>query len=161
MTDYIPMTREAYDRRRAEVARLEHEEMPLIVEKIAAARAEGDLSENAEYHAQREAQGLLQAKINKLKSDLAQATIVDPTKIDTDQIAFGATVVVKDLDFGDEEEFTLVGAGDEDYDAGRYLITSPIGQGLLGKRVGEVAEIQVPRGLLRYEVLSIRYEDLP
>jgi transcription elongation factor GreA len=160
MTDYIPMTREAYDRRRAEIARLEHEEMPLIVEKIAAARAEGDLSENAEYHAQREAQGLLQAKINKLKSDLAQATIVDPTKIDTDQIAFGATVVVKDLDFGDEEEFTLVGAGDEDYDAGRYLITSPIGQGLLGKRVGEVAEIQVPRGLLRYEVLSINYRDL-
>jgi transcription elongation factor GreA len=160
MTDYIPMTREGYNKKRAEVARLENEEMPLIAEKIAAARSEGDLSENAEYHAQREAQGLLQARINKLRSDLARATIIDPSKVPSDQIAFGATVVVKDLDVGDEEEFTLVGAGDEDYDLGRYLITSPIGQGLVGKKVGEVAEIPVPRGILRYEVLSIRYEDL-
>jgi transcription elongation factor GreA len=139
---------------------MENEEMPLIAEKIAAARSEGDLSENAEYHAQREAQGMLLARINKLKSDLAQATIVDPTKVPTDEIAFGATVVVKDLDADDEEEFTLVGAGDEDYDEGRYLITSPIGQGLVGKKVGDVAEIPVPRGILRYEVLAIRYEAL-
>ncbi len=160
MTDYVPMTREGYNKKRAEVARMEYEEMPLIAEKIAAARSEGDLSENAEYHAQREAQGMLQARINKLKSDLARAMIVDPSKMPSDEIAFGATVVVKDLDADDEEEFTLVGAGDEDYDLGRYLITSPIGQGLVGKRVGETAEIPVPRGLLRYEVLAIRYEDL-
>ncbi len=96
-----------------------------ILEKIAAARSEGDLSENAEYHAQREAQGLLQARINKLKSDLARATIVDPSKLPTDQVAFGATVVVRDLDLDDEEEFTLVGAGDEDYDAGKYLDHQP------------------------------------
>ncbi len=160
MTDYIPMTREGYNKKRAEVARLENEVMPQIAEKIAEARAEGDLSENAEYHAQREVQGMLQAKINKLKTDLSKAAIVDPTKVPTDQVAFGATVVVKDLDVGDEEEFTLVGSGDEDYDTGRYLITSPIGQGLLGKKVGEVAEIDVPRGTLRYEVTEIRYEDL-
>jgi transcription elongation factor GreA len=160
MSDHIPMTREAYNKRRAEIARLENEEMSKIADKIAAARSEGDLSENAEYHAQREAQGMLQAKINKLKTDLSRATIVDPSKIPTDQVAFGATVVVKDLDLGDEEQFTLVGAGDEDYDEGRFLITSPIGQGLLGKKVGEVAEIQVPRGTLRYEVLSINFDDL-
>jgi len=158
MTDYVPMTRDAYNKKRAEIARLENEEMAQIAEKIATARAEGDLSENAEYHAQREAQGMLQAKINKMKSDLANASIVDPSKIPSDEIAFGATVVVKDLDLDDEEEFTLVGAGDEDYDAGRFLITSPIGQGLLGKKVGEVAEIAVPRGTLRYEVKSISYQ---
>ena len=160
MSDYIPMTREGYNKKRAEVARMENEVMPQIAEKIALARAEGDLSENAEYHAQREAQGMLQAKINKVKSDLAMASIIDPSKVKTDQVSFGATVVVKDLDAGDEEEFSLVGAGDEDYDEGRYLITSPIGQGLVGKKVGEVAEIAVPRGTLRYEVLAIRYEDM-
>lgn len=159
MTDFIPMTREGYNRKRAEVARLEDEEMPKIAEMIAIARSEGDLSENAEYHAQREAQGLLQAKINKLKSDLAHATIVDPTKLPTDQVAFGATVVVRDLDVDDQEEFTLVGGGDEDYDAGKYLITSPIGQGLLGKKVGDKVEIPVPRGVLKYEVLEIRFND--
>lgn len=160
MSDYIPMTREGYNKKRAEVTRMENEVMPLIAEKIAEARAEGDLSENAEYHAQREAQGMLQAKINKVKSDLAMASIIDPSKVKTDQVSFGATVVVKDLDAGDEEEFSLVGAGDEDYDEGRYLITSPIGQGLVGKKVGEIAEIAVPRGTLRYEVLAIRYEDM-
>jgi len=157
MNNPIPMTREGYNRIRAEVARLEDEEMPKIAEKIALARAEGDLSENAEYHAQREAQGMLQARINKMKSDLGHATIIDPSKIPTDQVAFGATVVVRDLDIDDQEEFTLVGAGDEDYDAGRYLITSPIGQGLLGKRVGEKVEIPVPRGVLKYEIIEIRF----
>jgi transcription elongation factor GreA len=159
MTDYIPMTRDSYNRKRAELAHMEHEEMPMILEKLAAARSEGDLSENAEYHAQREAQGLLQARINKLKSDLGRASIVDPSKLPTDQVAFGATVVVRDLDIDDEEEFTLVGAGDEDYDAGKYLITSPIGQGLLGKKVGDKVEIPVPRGVLKYEILAIRFDE--
>ena len=159
MTDYVPMTREGYNKLRAEIARLEQDEAPKIADKIAAARAEGDLSENAEYHALREALGLLQARINRLKSNLSRASIVDPSAMPSDEVAFGATVVVKDLDMGDEEEFTFVGAGEEDYDTGRYLITSPIGQGLVGKKVGEVAEIAVPRGTLRYEVVSIRYGD--
>jgi transcription elongation factor GreA len=157
--DYIPMTREGYNKKKAELDRLEQEEMPKIAEKIAAARDEGDLSENAEYHAQREAQGMLQAKINKMRSDLARATLVDQSKLPKDQVAFGATVLVKDLDLDDEERFTLVGAGDEDYDAGKYLITSPIGQGLLGKKVGEQVEIPVPSGVIKFEVLEISYED--
>ena len=160
MSDYVPMTREAYNKKKAAVERLEHEEMPRIAEKIAAARDEGDLKENAEYHAQREAQGMLQAKINKLRSELARASIVDPSKLPKDEVAFGATVVVRDLDYQDEEEFTLVGAGQEDYDAGKYLITSPIGQGLLSKKVGDTVEISVPKGVLRYEVLEIRYDNL-
>jgi transcription elongation factor GreA len=158
MSDYIPMTREGYNKKKAEIERLEQVEMPKIAEKIAAARDEGDLSENAEYHAQREAMGMLQAKINKLKSDLARASIVDPTKMPTDQIALGASVLVHDLDLEEDERFTLVGAGDEDYDAGKYLITSPIGQGLAGKKVGDQVEISVPKGVLRFEIREINYE---
>lgn len=158
MSNYVPMTQEAYDRKKTEIERLEREEMPKIAEKIAAARDEGDLKENAEYHAQREAQGMLQAKINQLKSQLANASIVDPSKIKTDEIAFGAKVTVKDLDYDDEEQFTFVGSGDEDYDAGKYLITSPMGQGLLGKKVGDKVEIPVPKGTLKFEVLKIEYD---
>ena len=158
MSDYVPMTREAYNRKKAEVDRLEQEELPKIAEKIGKARDEGDLSENAEYHAQREAMGMLQAKINLLKSQLRQASIVNPDKIPKDEVALGATVLVKDLDYDDEEEFTFVGAGDEDYDAGRYLITSPIGQGLLGKKVGDQVDIEVPKGTLKFEILQIRYD---
>jgi len=158
MSDYVPMTREAYNRKKAEVDRMEQEEVPKIAEKIGKARDEGDLSENAEYHAQREAMGMLQAKINLIKSQLTRAAIVDPDKVPKDQVALGATVVVKDLDYDDEEEYTFVGAGDEDYDAGRYLITSPIGQGLLGKKIGEKVDIEVPKGTLKYEILDIRYD---
>ncbi|MFP6601829.1 MAG: transcription elongation factor GreA [Pirellulaceae bacterium] len=158
MTDYVPMTREAYDRKKAEITRLENEELPKIAEHIAAARAEGDLSENAEYHAQRAAMGMLQAKVNLMRSELARASIVDPSKLPKDEVVFGATVTVKDLDYGDEEQFTLVGAGDEDYDAGRYLITSPIGQGLLGKKKGNQVEIDVPKGTLRFEIIDISFE---
>ena len=158
MVDYIPMTREGYNKKKAEVEHLEHVELPKIAENIAAARDEGDLSENAEYHAQREAMGMLQAKINKLKTDLSRATIVDPTKLPTDQVGLGACVVVRDLDLEEDEEFTLVGAGEEDYDEGRILLTSPIGQGLLGKKVGEVAEVEVPKGTIKFEVLEIEYD---
>ena len=158
MTDYVPMTRSGYDRKKAEVDRLVNDVMPQIAEKIATARAEGDLKENAEYHAQREAQGMLQAKINKIRGDLAHASIIDPSKMPQDEVAFGATVVVKDLDYDDEEEFTLVGSGDEDYDAGRYLITSPIGQGLLGRKKGDRVEIDVPKGTLKFEILAVRYD---
>ena len=158
MTAPVPMTREAYDRKKKELDQMQFEDMANIAEKIATARAEGDLRENAEYHAQREAQGMLQAKINKLREQLSFARIVDPDQIPKGEIAFGATVILKDLDLDEEEEMTLVGAGDEDYDAGKYLITSPLGQGLLGKKVGDSVEIEVPRGTLRFEILEIRYE---
>jgi len=158
MFDYIPMTQAGYEKIRAEAERLENVEMPKIAEKIAAARAEGDLKENAEYHGQREAQGLLQAKINSLKAKLARARIIDPSKMPKDVVSFGATVVVKDLAYDDEETFTLVGAGEEDYDTGKILVTSPLGQGLVGKKVGEVAEVEAPKGKLRFEIVSIRFD---
>ena len=159
MSDRIPMTRTGYDKLKAELYDLENERMPEIEKRIAAARAEGDLSENAEYHGARESQGLLQAKINLLKDKLSRADLVDPATLPKGQVVFGTTVKVKDLDFGDQEVFTLVGAGEEDYDAGRILVTSPLAQGLLGKKVGEKAEIQVPAGLNRFEILEIRSEE--
>ena len=154
----VPMTREAYQRKRTEVELMEGDQMSAITEKIAEARAEGDLKENAEYHAQREAQGLLQAKINQIKGQLSRAQIIDMATVPRDEVAFGATVKVLDLDFDDEEEMTLVGAGDEDYDAGKYLITSPVGQGLLGSKIDDIVEIDVPAGTMRFKILEIRYE---
>jgi transcription elongation factor GreA len=153
----VPMTREAYQRKRAEVELMEGDQMSAITEKIAEARAEGDLKENAEYHAQREAQGLLQARINQIKGELSRAQIIDMANVPRDEVAFGATVKVLDLDFDDEEEMTLVGDGDEDYDAGKYLITSPIGQGLLGSKIDDIVEIDVPAGTMRFKILEIRY----
>ena len=159
MTDSVPMTRAAYDRKKAEVQRLENEEMPRIAALIATAREEGDLKENAEYHAQREAQGMLQAKINQIKGEMGRAMIMDTSKLPKDEVVFGATLQLKDLDDGEEEEITLVGSGDEDYDAGKYLITSPIGQGLLGRKKGDKVSIDVPEGTLNFEILDIRFDD--
>lgn len=160
MVERVPMTQEAYNKKMEEVDELENVTMPAIAEDIALARAEGDLKENAEYHAQREKQGMVQAKINEIKSRLARAQIVDPTQIPTDVVAFGAKVTVLDIDMDDEEVIMLVGDGDEDLDNGKYLITSPIGRGLLGKRVDEIADIDVPKGTLQFKVLKIEYPDL-
>ncbi len=159
MSDMVPMTRAGYDKIKAEVEDMQNEQMPIIEKRIADARAEGDLSENAEYHGARESQGMLQAKINLLRDKLARATIVDVSTLPKDEVVFGVTVVVKDLDFGDEEEFTLVGAGEEDYDTGKINVTSPLAQGLLGKKVGEKVEIEVPAGVNRFEVLAIRFDE--
>lgn len=159
MSDIIPMTRVGYDKLRAELDELENEKMPEVTKRIAEARAEGDLKENAEYHGARESQGLLQAKINLLKDKLNRAEIIDTSKLPKDEVVFGCTVTVKDLDFGDTEEFTLVGAGEEDFDNGKINITSPLAQGLVGKKVGEKAEIEVPAGVNRFEIVSIDFED--
>jgi transcription elongation factor GreA len=158
MSDRIPMTRAGYDKLRAELDRLQNEEMPKIEERIGKARAEGDLSENAEFDYARESQGMLQAKINELRGRLAGAVLIDPAKVAKDEVAFGATVVVKDLDAGDTEPFTLVGAGEEDYLAGKILVTSPLAQGLMGKKVGDQVEIEVPMGTTRFEILEIRFD---
>ena len=119
----------------------------------------GDLSENAEYHAAREDQGILQARINELKDSLSRAMIVDKSTLPTGQVVFGAQVKVKDLDMSEIEIFHLVGPGEEDYSINKILTSSPIGQGLLGKKIGEVGNITVPMGTLRYEVLEISFAE--
>lgn len=159
MSDIIPMTRVGYDKLRAELDVLENEKMPEITKRLAEARAEGDLKENAEYHGARESQGMLQAKINLLKDKLSRAEIVDMSKLPKDEVVFGCTVTVKDLDFGDTEEFTLVGAGEEDFDEGKINVTSPLAQGLIGKKVGEKAEVEVPAGVNKFEILKIAFEE--
>lgn len=153
--DRIPISREGYEKLKAELERMQTVEMIEVTKRVAAARELGDLSENAEYHAAREDQGMLQARINSLKEKLSKAYIVDKSSLVNDTVCFGARVRVKDLDLEEEEVFELVGPGEEDYNNNKILTTSPIGQGLLGKRVGEVAEIQVPMGRVRFEVLEI------
>ena len=158
MSDRIPMTRAGYDKLKAEVDELETVEMPQITQRLAAARAEGDLSENAEYHGAHESQGMLQAKINLIRDKLARAVIVERPKEAGDEVVFGATVVVKDLEFGDNEEFVLVGAGEEDYDAGKINVASPLAQGLMGRKVGEKVAIDVPAGTMKFEILEVRFD---
>jgi transcription elongation factor GreA len=152
----IPMTREGYEKRKAQLDHLETVVMVEITKRVAAAREMGDLSENAEYHAAREDQGITQAKIHLLKDELSRVVIIDLASVSANGVVvFGVRVRVKDADTGDEEVFELVGSGQEDYDNNKILTTSPIGKGLLGKKVGEVAEIQVPKGVLRFEILEI------
>jgi len=159
MAERIPMTRVGYDKIKAEMDHLNTVELPKILERLATARSEGDLSENAEYHGARESQGLMQARIDLLRDKLSRAILMDTAQFPKDEAAFGTTVRVKDLAFDDEEEFTLVGAGEEDYDTGKILITSPLAQGLVGKKVGARVEIVVPQGTLKFEILEIRHED--
>jgi transcription elongation factor GreA len=153
----IPMTREGYEKRKAELDRMQNAEMIEVTKRVAAARDLGDLSENAEYHAAREDQGMLQARINRLKDELSRAYIVDKDSLPSDAVVFGARVKVRDLDSADEEIYQLVGPGEEDYDNNKILTNSPIGQGLLGKKMGDVAEIRVPMGVLRYQVVEISF----
>lgn len=153
--DRIPMTREGYDKQKAELDRLRNVEMIEVTKRVASARELGDLSENAEYHAAREDQGILQARINDLSDRLARAVIVDTSTLPKDTVAFGSKVKVMDLDMDEEEVFELVGPGQENPDKGRILTSSPIGQGLIGRKTGEVVDIPVPRGTIRFRILEI------
>lgn len=157
--DRIPMSKEAYDRKREELDRMKSEDMARIAEQIAQARGYGDLSENAEFDAAIEAQAMLQARINELETSLNRAIIVDKSQISTDRVVYGTKVRVLDLDLEEEEVFTFVGLGDEDYDNNKILLTSPIGQSLVGKSVGDEVQVPVPRGSLRLRVLEIEVGD--
>jgi transcription elongation factor GreA len=156
-TQRIPMTREGYEKLKTDLERMPNFEMIEVTKRIAAAREMGDLSENAEYHAAREDQGMLQARIDRLKEQLSRAYLVDKNSLPNDAVVFGTRVRVRDLDSSLEEIYELVGPGQEDYDNNKILTSSPIGQGLLGKKQGDIAEIRVPIGMLRYEVLEISF----
>lgn len=158
--DRVPMTREGYDKKKSELDRLQTTEMIEITKRVATARDLGDLSENAEYHAAREDQAILQARIDQLRDQLSRAEIIDTDQLSTDTIAFGSRVRVKDLDLDEEEIYEIVGPGQDDPDHNRILTTSPIAQGLLGKKAGEVAEIPVPSGVLHMKVLEISHAEM-
>jgi len=152
-----PISREGYDKIKEEIRVLEEEEMPRVTEAIATARAEGDLSENAEYHGQKEAQGMLQAKINQLKTKLANCYIVDKNTLPKGVVNFGCRVTVKDLSDGLEEVYELVGPGEEDYDGEvmKILTSSPIAQAMIGKKVGDQVQAEIPAGSVSLEIVAI------
>jgi len=157
-TDRIPISKEGYEKLKAQFDKMTNEDMPRIAEAIALARAEGDLSENAEYDAQREAQGMLQARINEIQDKLARSFIVDKSTLPTDRDVFGSKVRVLDLGFNEEEDFILVGPGDEDYDQNKILTTSPIGQALVGKKINDEVEVPIPKGTLKLRILGITFD---
>ena len=155
--DRQPITREGYDKIAAEIKQLEEVEMPEISKRIAEARAEGDLSENAEYHGQKDNQGRMQEKINRLKGKLSTCYIVEKGDINTDIVAFGCVVTVEDMEYNDEEQYELVGPGEEDYETEpmKILTTSPVAQSMIGHKVGETVTAQTPNGEVKMKILKI------
>ena len=138
-----------------ELEHLKFVERPNISQQIAEARDKGDLSENAEYDAAKEAQGMLEMKIAKLEEMYAGARIIDESQLDTDKVLALSIVKIRNLNTKAEMTFTLVAETEADIKTGKISVNSPIGTGLLGKKVGEVAEIQVPAGLVKFEILDI------
>ncbi len=130
-------------------------ERPRASQAIAEARDKGDLSENAEYDAAKEAQGLLEMKIAKMEELLANARLIDESQLDTSKVLVLSTVKLKNRQNGQELTYTLVAESEADLKSGKISVTSPIGKGLLGKKVGETAEIQVPNGTLKFDILEI------
>jgi len=154
MSSQIPMTQEGYDRINDEIEELERQR-PAIKAAIAEARDKGDLRENADYHAAREALGMLDAKQNLLRDKLVNAVIVDPSKIPDGIVALFRTVTVKRLKDGKPLVRTIVGEGDADPAAGKITATSPIGKALIGKKVGDVATAILPAGPVEMKIMKI------
>ena len=151
----VYMTEDGYKKLADEIAQMEAVDRKAISAQIAEARDKGDLSENAEYDAAKEAQGMLEMKIAQMKETLANARIIDESKLQTDSVQILNTVRVKNLANKQEMTYTLVSENEANIREGKLAINTPIGKGLLGKKIGEVAEINVPAGLMRFEVVSI------
>jgi transcription elongation factor GreA len=153
-----PMTLRGAELLRQELTQLKNVERPKISEQIAEARSHGDLSENAEYDAAREKQGLMEARIRDIEAKLANAQIVDPKTLHADgRVVFGATVDVED-DKGEESTWQIVGEDEADIKQGRIFVASPIARALIGKSAGDSVEVQTPGGVKGYEILDVRYE---
>lgn len=153
MSTYL--TQEGLDKLKKEIDHLRRVERPAISQQIAEARDKGDLSENAEYDAAKEAQGLLELKISKMEATLSDAVVIDASKLDTDKVLILSKVKLKNQNNGMEVEYTIVPETEADLKAKRISVESPIGKGLLGKKLGEVADIQVPNGTVKFEIIGI------
>ena len=149
------MTQEGYDKKMAELAHLENVERPEVVRAIVEARDKGDLSENAEYDAAKERQGMLEAKIAELKTLIASARIIDESKITTDEVQLLNKVTIKNVKSKAQMTYTLVTETEANLREGKISVNTPIAQGLLGKKVGDVVDIKVPRGTMTFEILKI------
>ncbi len=153
----IPMTPEGYQKLKEEIDRLLKIERPKNIQDIAEARAHGDLSENAEYHAAKERQAFIEGRIQELQAKLAMADVIDPSKINQSKIAFGARVKVLDIEADTEYEFHLVGPDEADVKSGKISINSPVGRSLIGKEVGDVVTVKAPARTIEYEILEINF----
>ena len=158
MSDRAPMTRSGYVGLQQEVKRLKTVERPAIVNEIEVARAHGDLSENAEYHAAKEKQGHVEARIQMLEDRLARAQVIDPSGQSLDQVRFGLTVDLEDAETGETVTYTLLGEDESDVSQGTISVSSPVARALLGKAVGDTVTVQIPKGTRQFEILEIRYE---
>ncbi len=154
----VPMTVEGFKRLEEELQRLKAEERPRIIQAIAEARSHGDLSENAEYHAAKEAQGLNEARVAELEDKIGRAEIVDTAKLSGTTIKFGATVTLVDEDTDEKVTYKIVGDLEADVKAGKISISSPIARALIGKSKGDTAEVTTPRGPRSYEVLKVEWK---
>ena len=153
-----PLTAKGAEKLRLELRRLKGEDRPRIIQAIAEARAHGDLSENAEYHAAREQQGFIEGRIKQLEHELSHAEIIDVGHLPkSDKVVFGATVDLEDQDDGTEVVFQIVGELEADVKQGLISITSPIARALVGKAEGDVVDVAVPGGTRAFEIVAIRY----
>jgi transcription elongation factor GreA len=155
MSEVSYYTAEGLKKLRGELQHLEHVERPRVTKEIADARDKGDLSENAEYHAAKEEQSHLEYKIAQLKNTLSKARLIDESQLDTSKVLALSKVKIKNIDNKMEFQYTLVADAVSDLSQGKLSVKSPIGQGLLGKKVGEIAEVQAPNGIMKFEVLEI------
>lgn len=153
--DDIYLTQDGYEKLIQELEYLRNVKRKKISEAIAQARAQGDISENAEYDAAKDAQALNEQRISELEDKLARARIIDNEDINSDEALLGAKIKLKDLDTEEEIQYLLVSELEADYDSGKVSVTSPVGKGLLGHKKGEEVEIKVPAGVLRYKILEV------
>jgi transcription elongation factor GreA len=152
----VPITREGYDRLKCELQRLQKEERPAVIRAIEEARGHGDISENAEYESAKDKQGLIEARINDLCQKLGQSEIIESPNNDHDRVVFGATVVIEDLENGEQISYRMVGPYEADIQAGTLSVSSPLGKALIGKQEGEEVKVQAPKGLREFEIIEVR-----
>jgi len=153
----VPMTIKGAEAMKAELKHLKTVNRPRIVEAISTARAHGDLSENAEYHAAKEEQGFNEGRIKDLEDKISRANIIDTSAISSEKIVFGATVELIDMESGKEVVYRIVGVDEADIEHGMVSITSPIARALIGKKAGDMAEVQAPGGVREYEIQAVDY----
>jgi transcription elongation factor GreA len=154
----IPITKRGAEKLKAELHRLKTVDRPAVINAIAEARAQGDLSENAEYDAAKDRQGFIEGRIQEVESKLSAAQIIDPTALDAGgKVVFGATVELEDESSGDRVKYQIVGEDEADLKLGLINIGSPIARALIGKEEGDTAEVQAPGGVKHYEIMAVRY----
>jgi transcription elongation factor GreA len=157
-TTTVPITKRGAEMLKEELHRLKTKDRPAVINAISEARAQGDLSENAEYDAAKERQSFIEGRIADLEGKLGAAQIIDPTLLDADgRIVFGSTVDLEDLETGEKVTYQIVGVDEADIKHNKVSVTSPIARALIGKFGGDVVEVQAPSGVREYEVLDVRY----